>query len=190
MRCLAIFPVLLACSEILAQTDAHVAMQAGDLPRTDYLCVTQNAVVGPIGPILGFSAIPRDYPGNPVRPPGARYATDGDTPASATWRLADMQSGADRTASAKTRARWITFAFGVIALPIGATWNSNASKADGEMNTAYAFYKAATTTGDASIWRSRYLAAQAKGRSAARTRNVAYGAAGVLLGASLVFTVW
>jgi hypothetical protein len=94
-----------------------------------------------------------------------------------------------RNARIKSRARVITFALGVVAAGIGAKWGVDASSAYDERNTAFENYQSATTSTTAAYWRDKHTSAEQRGDSAARKRNVSFGAAGALLGASIVLTV-
>jgi hypothetical protein len=89
----------------------------------------------------------------------------------------------------KARARWTTFFLGAVAVGLGVKWNADAGNAYDEMNAAYAQYQRATTSAVATYWHAKYTSAEQRGNSAGRKRNVSYGAAGALLGVSLLLTV-
>ncbi len=89
----------------------------------------------------------------------------------------------------KARARWTTLVVGVAAAGFGAKWALDASSAYGDRDDAYANYQNATTTATAIQWRTAYENADRRADSAAKKRNVSLGAAGALLGVSVVLTV-
>jgi len=89
----------------------------------------------------------------------------------------------------KVRARWTTLVVGLAAAGFGAKWGFDANHAYDDRETAYTNYLSATTTATATQWRTAYENADRRGDRAAKKRNVSLGAAGALLGVSIVLTV-
>jgi len=94
-----------------------------------------------------------------------------------------------RNARIKAGFRWTSFAVGIIAAGVAYKFERDAKSAYRERDDAYAQYKAALTTADATHWRQVHDDAAARGDSAARKRNVFYGVAGGTFGLSIVLWV-
>ena len=95
-----------------------------------------------------------------------------------------------RNARIKVGVRWTSLACAVVSAGVAYRFERDAKSAYDDSDAAYARYRAATTTADAARWRGEAEDAAARGKSAARNRNVLCGIAVGAFSISVVVWVW